>query len=170
MESMTGPTQSPLPEGRFEGRVAFQQLVRDALAVAARQGWPELVLSDGSFQDWPLGEQSVTESLAQWARSGRRFVMVAAGFDEIVRRHARFVQWRVRWDHIIVCRKAAVADPQDVPSVLWSPQWVLHRHDASRCNGMTGSEPERRVLLRESLQEWMERRSSPGFPASVLGL
>ena len=27
-----------LPEGRFSGREAFQQLVRDALATAAREG------------------------------------------------------------------------------------------------------------------------------------
>ena len=97
-------------------------------------------------------------------------MLVAAGFDEIVRRHARFVQWRVRWDHIIVCRKASVADPQDVPSALWSPLWALQRHDPVRCNGVAGAEPERRIILRESLQEWVDRKSTPGFPASVLGL
>lgn len=162
--------ESALPSGRFEGRVEFQQLVRDALACAANEGWPELLLCDATFHDWPLGERAVADSLQQWARAGRRFTMIAAGFDEIVRRHARFVQWRVRWDHIIVCRRAAVADPQDLPSAIWSPHWVLQRHDPLRCHGVTGPEPERRVLLRESINEWAERKSSPGFPASVLGL
>lgn len=170
MEDAIWHAQSSLPAGRFEGRVAFQQLVRDALACAAREGWPELILSDASFHDWPLGERSVADSLQDWARAGRRFVLVAAGFNEIVRRHARFVQWRVRWDHIIVCRKASVADPQDVPSALWSPLWALQRHDPVRCNGVAGAEPERRIILRESLQEWVDRKSTPGFPASVLGL
>ena len=159
-----------LPCGRFEGREAFQQRVRDALQCAAREDWPELLLSDANFHDWPLGERAVAESLQQWARAGRRFTLLASDFGEIVRRHARFVQWRVRWDHIIVCRRAAAADPRDVPSALWSPHWVLQRHDPQRCNGMTGREPERRVLLRESLGEWVERRSSPAFPATILGL
>jgi hypothetical protein len=39
-----------------------------------------------------------------------------------------------------------------------------------RCVGVTGREPDRRVLLREALNEWQERKSSPGFPATVLGL
>nr|WP_174764499.1 hypothetical protein [Alicycliphilus denitrificans] len=164
------PTAPQLPGGRFEGREAFQQLVRDALACAAREGWSELMLCDASFHDWPLGERAAVESLQQWARTGRRLTLIAAGYDEVVRRHARFVQWRVRWDHIIVCRRAGAADPQDLPSSIWSPHWVLHRHDPLRCRGVTGTEPERRILLRESLLEWVERKSSPGFPASTLGL
>jgi len=44
-----------LPSGRFDGREAFRCLVRDALACAVREGWPELVLSDAHFGDWPLG-------------------------------------------------------------------------------------------------------------------
>ena len=57
------PVPVTLPEGRFEGRVAFQQLVRDALACAAQEGWNEIILSDASFEDWPLGERAVVESL-----------------------------------------------------------------------------------------------------------
>ena len=53
-----------LPTGRFAGRKAFQQLVRDALACAAREGWREIILSDPNFEDWPLGERAVAESLA----------------------------------------------------------------------------------------------------------
>lgn len=168
--SQSGAWPASLPTGRFEGRDAFQQLVRDALACAARDGWPALYLCDANFHDWPLGERAVAESLQQWARTGRRFAMIALDFNEIVRRHPRFVQWRVRWDHIIVCRKAMAADPHDVPSALWSPNWVLQRHDPQRCNGVSGAEPERSVLLRETLGEWMERKSAVGFPATVLGL
>ena len=40
-----------LPEGRFSGREAFQQLVRDALATAAREGWREIILSG---HRWPI--------------------------------------------------------------------------------------------------------------------
>lgn len=159
-----------LHAGRFSGREDFRQLVRAALACAAQEGWPELVLSDADFHDWPLGESSVIESLNAWARSGRRLTLLARSYDEMVRRHARFVRWRGTWDHIITCRRSPSADPADLPSALWSPAWVLHRLDPERCSGMTGQEPERRVLLKESLDEWLLRRSSPGFPASTLGL
>ena len=159
-----------LPSGRFEGREAFQKLVRDALACAAQEGWRELIVSDANFHDWPLGERAVVESLQQWASGGRRLTMLAADYAEVQRRHARFVQWRVRWDHIISCRRAGAVDPQDLPSVIWSPPWVLQRHDPLRCIGVTGTEPERRIVLREAINEWLERKSAPGFPASTLGL
>jgi len=41
--------------------------------------------------------------------------------------------------------------------------------DMERSNGFCGSEPERRVLLRQDLGEWLQR-SSPSFPAHVAGL
>ena len=94
-----GPLQAPPPaqpqgggllQGRFSGRADFQQLVRDALAAAAREGWPELILCDAHFADWPLGERAVEESLQAWARRGRRMTLLACGYGEVVQRHARF--------------------------------------------------------------------------------
>ena len=159
-----------LPSGRFTSREAFRQMVRDALATAARDGWQEIVVSDANFHDWPLGERSVVESLQAWAHSGRRFTMLACNYDDVIRRHARFVKWRGTWDHIITCRRSPAADPLDIPSMLWSPHWVMHRLDPVRCVGVSGTEPDRRVLLREILNEWLRGKSTPGFPASTLGL
>lgn len=158
-----------LPSGRFEGRTAFQQLVRDALATAAREGWREIIVSDADFADWPLGERAVAESLKAWSSSGRRMTLLARRYDEVAMRHARFVTWRRTWSHIIEARACPAADPLELPSAIWSPGWVLHRLDIDRCNGFTGAEAERRVLLRESLKEWLGR-SSPAFPATTLGL
>jgi hypothetical protein len=62
------------------------------------------------------------------------------------------------------------ADPLDIPSVLWSPGWVLQRLDPERSVGVTGTEPERRVLVRETLNEWVRSKSAPGFAATTLGL
>lgn len=159
-----------LPAGRFSSRNDFQQMVRDAFATAAREGWQEILISDANFHDWPLGERSVLESLQDWAGSGRRFTMLAGRYDDVVRRHARFVRWRGTWDHIITCRRSASADPLDIPSALWSPRWVMHRLDPERCAGISGFEADRRVFLREVLDEWVRSKSSPGFPASTLGL
>ncbi len=158
-----------LPAGPFAGRSAFQQLVRDALACAAREGWREIILSDPDFADWPLGERAVTESLQAWSASGRRCTLLARRYDEVVRRHARFVRWRTTWSHIIEARGCASADPRELPSAIWSPGWVLLRLDPERSNGISGSEPERRLMLGESLQAWLQK-SSPSFPANTLGL
>lgn len=159
-----------LLEGRFEGRNAFAQLVRDALAHAGQAGWREIILSDASFFDWPLGERAVIASLDAWARSGRKLTLLAKNYDEVVRRHARFVRWRATWDHIIECRVSPNADALDLPSMVWSPAWVMHRLDPVRCVGVAGTEPGRRVAAREVLREWLQAKSTPGFSASTLGL
>lgn len=163
------PDVPELPSGRFEGRVAFQQLVRDALACAAREGWREIILSDASFADWPLGERAVVESLQAWSKTGRQVTLLAKRYDEVVRRHARFVTWRGTWSHIVEARACSAGDPLELPSAIWSPGWVMHRLDPERCNGFSGHEPERRLALRESLNEWLGK-SSPAFAATTLGL
>lgn len=158
-----------LPSRRFEGREEFRQLVRDALAAAAREGWRQIILSDATFEDWPLDERVVAESLQAWSRTGRRMTLLARKYDDVVRRHARFVTWRRTWMHIVEARACASADPLDLPSALWSPVWVLERRDRERSVGVCGAEPERRVLLRQALQEWLQK-SSPSFPATTSGL
>lgn len=168
---MNTPSSSAaaLPSRRFEGREEFRQLVRDALACAAREGWREIVLSDASFEDWPLGERAVAESLQAWSFTGRRMLLLARNYDAVIRQHARFVQWRVSWSHVVTATACASADPLDLPSALWSPAWTMERRDIERCNGYCGSEPERRVAVRERLDGWLQK-STPAFPAATLGL
>lgn len=161
--------QPALPCGRFAGREAFRQLVRDALACAARDGWRQIILCDADFQDWPLGERAVAQSLHDWSATGRRCTLVARRYDAMVRTHARFVEWRRTWSHIVEARACPAAGALDLPSALWSPGWVMQRMDPERCNGVSGAEPERRVLLRENLDQWL-LKSSPSFPAHTLGL
>ena len=86
--------ESGLPQGRFNGRLDFQQLVRDAMATAGWEGWAEIILSDARCADWPMGERVVEASLQAWAKSGWRLTLLACGYDEVVRRRARFLRWR----------------------------------------------------------------------------
>jgi hypothetical protein len=158
-----------LREGAFSGPTEFANLVRDALACAARDGWAQMVWSDASFYDWPLREKAVVESLHAWARGGRKLLLLARSFDSLPRYHPRFVQWRVTWDHLVECRVSKHSDATDFPSALWSPKWSMRRLDLVRSSGFAGSDPQRRVALQEVLEEF-KRHSSPGFPASVLGL
>lgn len=164
------PALPALTAGRFSGRRSFAQLLRAAFASAAREGWPEIFISDADFHDWPLGERAVTDALQHWAQGGGRMTMLACNYDAVLRQHARFVRWRGTWGHTISCHRAACADPQELPSALWSAHWVLQRHDVQRCVGTSGSDPARRLLLRETLAEWLRSKSTPGFPATTLGL
>jgi hypothetical protein len=164
-----GSLAGELPTGRFAGREAFEQTVRDALACAARQGWREIIISDATFSDWPIRERAVVESLHAWSRAGRRFVMLATRFDDVQRHMARFVSWRQTWGHIIECRLCRDADQLDFPSAIWSPGWMMQRLDPERSVFVCDTQAARRVALRQALDEWV-RNSSPGFPASTLGL
>jgi hypothetical protein len=145
------------------------------LATATSAGVPELVLSDPDFSDWPLGERAVAQSLNDWALAGggRSVILLAASYDEVVRRHALFVKWRVQWAHLIECRSwrggGREGDPLALPSALWTPQWAMRRDDLDRCAGQASIDPRWRVALREQINEWL-RRSAAAFPASVLGL
>jgi hypothetical protein len=165
----TARTASALLEGAFDGRAVFQQLIRDALATAAREGWREIILADASFEDWPLGERSVVESLNAWSQSGRHLTILAKRFDTLIARHHRFVTWRGRWSHIISARAVPSADEQEFPSALSSPLWALRRLDLTHSKGVASHQARRRVALREEINEWLGK-SSPAFASTTLGL
>lgn len=166
---MNDEAAQPLNEGRFDGREAFDAILRKALAAAAREGWKEIVFSDPDFADWPLGERASIEALQAWSASGRRLVLLAQRFDILERGHARFVPWRRMWDHIIECRATGKAAGSEVPSAIWTPAWFVHRIDPERSRGVSGTDARARRALRESIDEcW--RIARPAFPASTLGL
>ena len=158
-----------LPEGSFSGPAEFAQLIRDALKIAARDGWPEMVWSDADFSEWPLREREVIESLNAWARTGRKLLLLAKTYDSVIRYQARMVSWRIQWDHIIECRVCKNVDSGEFASGLWSPVWAMQRVDTVRSTGFSGFESARRVRLKELFDEY-RRHSSPGFPSTTLGL
>ena len=169
---MSDETAAPagLPSGAFSGREEWRQRLRAGLMAAGGQHWPELLLSDANFRDWPLGERAVVEALHAWMRGGvQRLTMLAKTYDEVPRQHARFVEWRRQWSHRIECRVCRDADPQQLPSAVWSPTWTLQRLDSLHHTGLCGDDPARRRLLREQIDGWLTR-SSAGFPAYTLGL
>ncbi len=168
-ENETPAAPDALPQGRFEGPTEFAQLIRLAFANAAAQGWREIIICDSTFEDWPLGERAVAQSLNDWSSSGRKLTMLAKNYSEVTRRHARFVTWRRTWAHIVECRGNAAISADDMPSALWSPVWVFQRLDLTRSTGVSGAEAARRVGLKERLDECL-KYSSPAFAATTLGL
>jgi hypothetical protein len=171
MDSSQPPSSilPPLLQGRFAGRVEFSNLIRHAFTVAAEQGWRNIILCDPTFEDWPLGERSVAEALNRWSKSGRQLTMLAQSYDEVIRRHARFVTWRRTWSHVVECRGLSSAGIGDLPSALWSPEWVFERLDLAHSTGIAGAEARRRVGLKERLNEKL-LRSTPAFAATTLGI
>jgi hypothetical protein len=108
-------------------------------------------------------------SLSAWSQSGRSFTILAKRFDTLQAKHHRFVTWRSRWSHIIDARGVPSADAESFPSAIYSPGWVLRRLDPVRSKGVAGTDAQRRVLLREEINEWLGK-SSPAFAATTLGL
>ena len=103
---------APALMGRFSDQEAFARLVRQAVGRAAAEGWPEIILSDVSFEAWPLGEASTVHALQVWAKPGRKLVMLAGRFDLLIRQQPRFVAWRKVWSHLVdgrLCPSSALA-------------------------------------------------------------
>jgi len=165
----TVPAGPALLQGPFAGPTAFADAVRTAVMHAASEGWSEMVWSDATFEDWPLYERAVVDGLNAWARKGRKLTLLAYRFDAMHRIHHRFVEWRIRWDHLVECRVCKGLEASEFPSALWTPTWALRRLDLVRCTGVGSMEPRARLLLHEELEE-RKRQSSPGFPATTLGL
>lgn len=163
------PATHGLPEGRLSGRQVFTDLVRQAFATAAQEGWPRIVLCDADFTDWPLGERAVVEALNAWSTRGRSLHLLARGYGPLRELHPRFVQWRVTWSHLVEAQACASASADELPSVLWSPVWTLQRLDTLRGTLVASRSAERRVALQEQIQQWWHK-GTPGFPASTLGL
>ncbi|MGJ7492295.1 hypothetical protein [Variovorax sp. ZT4R33] len=169
------PTDTPPPErpalsdGSFDGRVAFDAQLRSAFDAAAQQGWREIVFSDPAFVDWPLGERSSIAALQAWAASGRTLLLLAESFKVFDHAHARFVEWRRLWSHVVDARACSGAGAPTVPSAVWTPTWSLHRIDVERSRGVCSVQADNRRGLRERIDECL-RHARPAFPASTLGL
>lgn len=170
MEPEQGLNESvALPLGRLQGRQVFVDLVRQALACAARERWAHIVLSDPDFADWPLGERAVVDSLQAWAGRGRHIRFMARDFGRLRESHPRLVHWRTTWAHLVEAHACRGLSGGDVPSAIWSPGWTMERLDIDRCTLVASAEPERRTQLHERLQACWQQ-GSPSFAATTLGL
>ncbi|MBS7807270.1 hypothetical protein [Variovorax sp. PCZ-1] len=158
-----------LLEGAFSGRADFQQLIRDAINTAAKEGWREMVWFDLNYEDWPLGERSVEADLQEWSATGRKLTIVAKRFDGLIAKHHRFVNWRKQWSHIIEARAVTSASDEEFPSLILAPDWAMHRLQPTLCKGVAGYGAKRRVDLRELSNEWLSLSAS-SFPSTTLGL
>ena len=151
-------------------RQEFHDALRDALAEMARTGCREAFLCDEDFADWPLNERAVIEHLQQWAQSHRRLVVIARHFDEVVRRHARWVEWRRQWSHIVECRAFEDAESDEIPTLLLGAGLVVVRlFDPVHYRGSVSHDAAELQQQRE-LIDALSQRSVLSFPSTTLGL
>jgi uncharacterized NAD(P)/FAD-binding protein YdhS len=155
---------------QIASRNDFHAAVRAALAEAAQRDAAEICLVDPSFNDWPLNEPALVASLAQWASSRRKFVVIAHSFDEVARRAPRFAAWRRQWAHVIQCRATEEIEADQVPTLVFVPGQVCVRLlDRVRYRGTVSGRPADHVECRETIDALLQR-SVEAFPVTTLGL
>ena len=151
-------------------RGEFHAALRLAFAEAAASGSRELWLADEDFADWPLGERAVVEQLTQWAASSRKMVLLARHFDEVSRRHARWVEWRRQWSHIVECRTNNELEAGAMPKLLIaSGATSVRLSDAVHYRGRVGTDRADELRSKE-LVDAVLQRSEEAFPATTTGL
>ena len=151
-------------------RAEFRGAVRTCLAGAADAGAREIVMIDPTFADWPLNDPAVVETFARWTRSDRSLTLMAHRFDELPRRHMRFVEWRRNWSHVVRCRADEELEEQQIPTLLLVPgQTCLRMVDNVNYRGTVSSQAADLVMGRETVEVLLQR-SSDAYPVTALGL
>lgn len=154
----------------LESRVQCRDALRTALAEAAAAGCREMWWCDLDYADWPLSDKGVLESLEAWAYSHRRLTVLAHSFETLPRQHARWVEWRRRWSHVVECRALEELESGQVPRLLLAPGVVTVRiFDAVHHRGSVSHSLDDALRCKE-IVDAVSQRSVEAFPATVLGL
>ncbi len=158
------------PGSLISSRSDFHAALRAAFARFAEHGAREVWLCDEDFADWPLGERATIELLTRWASSSRKLTLVARHFDEVARRHPRWVAWRRDWSHIVSCRTNTELPTGEFPTVLLALGTVNVRlSDTAHHRGRVSHEKADEVRCKEQIDAVLQR-SEEAFPASPTGL
>ena len=151
-------------------RSDFHEAIRSAFVHAAENDADEIVVVDPNFADWPLNERAIAASLATWVSSRRRLTVFAKDFDEMARRHSRFVEWRRQWSHVVQCRTDDEVDNESLPTLLLVPGMVVVRLlDRVRYRGLASGRPIDLEEGRRTIDALLQR-SNEAFPSTTLGL
>jgi hypothetical protein len=144
---------------------AIRTLLRQALSEGVRELW----WSDVDFAEWPLNEPALIEALTQWARPHHRLHLFAQHYDEVARRHPRFVRWRRDFDHVVQAWRATEPDAAAHPGLCIAGDRLLELLDRDHWRAKRSDEPGDARRGREQLDAILQR-STPGFPGTTLGL
>lgn len=146
-----------------------QAALAAALLAALQRGEREIVCCDADFSFWPLNSSPLIDALTHWAAPSRLLVLLARSYDDVVRRHPRFVQWRVTWSHVVDARAPEEEDALSLPSLLLVGRHSVQVFDRERGRGKVSDDAGEARRVREHLDVILQR-SSPAFGATTLGL
>jgi hypothetical protein len=160
--------------GIFEGRGDCIAALRQGLLQACTEGSREMFWVDDSFVDWPLSDAAVLSALSAWARPPRRLHLLALQYDDLRRRHPRFLQWRLNFGH---CIEARAYEPQAVGSgglaaalfTLGAPALSVRLFDREQWRGAFTLDAADTLRTREWFDA-LAQRSVESFAATTLGL
>ena len=151
-------------------RAEFQAALRTAFAGIAEAPCREVWLCDEDFAEWPLGERAVVDLLIRWATSSRRLTVVARSFDEVARRHPRWVEWRKNWSHIVSCRTNTELAVGEMPTLFLAAGTLSVRlSDPVHHRGRASRAKVEEVACKEQFDAVLQR-SEEAFPATTTGL
>jgi len=163
------PTDAPVPS--ITSRGEFAAAVRWAAQQAQQRSARQLWWVDTDFADWPLSDPALLADLTRWLRQPmRRLVLLAASYEQMPRRHARFVAWRRGWVHAV----EAFVPPAELAASLpcvWVDDGALSLQviERMRWRGRCGVDARAASRWREEIAVVLQR-SEPDFSANQLGL
>jgi hypothetical protein len=156
---------------RIDSQATFVAALRWGFETAIEQGARQLLCVDAQFTHWPFDDTALLSTLSTWLRlPQRRLVLLAAGYDEVPRRHPRFNTWRRDWVHAVNCWQAPEELAGDLPTVLLDDGAVCVRLiDAEHWRGRAEVDARSARLWRDRVDVVLQR-SATAFPVNTLGL
>jgi hypothetical protein len=156
---------------RIASRADFSAALRWGFEAAMSADARHILCVDRDFEHWPLDDVELHAALTAWLRRPqRRLTLLAGQFDEVPRRHPRFVVWRRAWAHAITTMAAPEEFADSLPTLLVDDGAVLVQlFDAQHWRGRAERDARTARLRRDELDVILQR-SSASFPVNTLGL
>lgn len=157
----------------IDSRAGFAAAIHWGFTRAMREGGRSrrILCIDRDFTNWPLNDPDLHAQLTAWLKGPQRqLVLLAAHFDEVPRRHPRFVSWRRNFSHAVF----PFAAPEDVastlPTLLLDDDGTLVRLiDPVYWRGRASADERSALPWREQIDAVLQR-SELAFPVQALGL
>jgi hypothetical protein len=156
---------------KIDSRAGFEAALHWGFAQAIEADARRIVAVDRDFADWPLGDPALLDRLTAWVRlPQRQLVLLGSDWDEVPRRHARFMPWRRTWAHAIVAWQRPDDLDVELPTLLLDDGPLLVRlFDRERWRGRAELDARQARLVRDEIDAVLQR-STPALPATQLGL
>ncbi len=157
--------------GPFDTRAGFAEALRRGFERAVDGGARCITCIDPHFGEWPLDDGALLSRLGQFLRQPkRRLVLVAADFEALARRHARFNAWRADWAHALEAWSPPEEARAELPTLLVDDRDTLvELIDPVHWRGRALADAQAARLARDAADALLQR-SEPAFPVKPLGL